>query len=175
MSAVETATRCPFCHESILAAEEPWVVCAACLARHHEECWNEHARCATCACDAALAPLRRPLPFDAPVTGARLSRPLLASFAALAVAALALAVAIVTPAAGHALPRWTLPAAVALLFLAAGGALGALLVWPPRRGEATVPAAEPFVAADGTLERLRNRLDDVRERRASSRRGRVAD
>ena len=37
---------CPFCHDRVEALEQ--VVCVACLARHHEACWDDHSQCATC-------------------------------------------------------------------------------------------------------------------------------
>lgn len=37
---------CPFCHDQIEPAD--LVVCVACLARHHEACWNEHLECSAC-------------------------------------------------------------------------------------------------------------------------------
>jgi hypothetical protein len=48
------ANRCPFCHEQVQAKE--WVACAACLARHHEACWAESGRCATCRYETKLRP-----------------------------------------------------------------------------------------------------------------------
>jgi len=38
--------RCPFCHDEVSA--EQAVACTSCLARHHGECWDEHAQCASC-------------------------------------------------------------------------------------------------------------------------------
>lgn len=40
-------TRCPFCHSSF--ADDEWVACRECLARHHVACWGENGACATCA------------------------------------------------------------------------------------------------------------------------------
>lgn len=37
---------CPYCHDQVEKAEG--VACTDCLARHHEECWDEHKECATC-------------------------------------------------------------------------------------------------------------------------------
>lgn len=42
------AGRCPFCHDSIDVRALRWVACAACLARHHDVCWAEAPRCASC-------------------------------------------------------------------------------------------------------------------------------
>lgn len=38
--------RCPFCHDLVSAQDA--VACTHCLARHHGECWDEHAQCASC-------------------------------------------------------------------------------------------------------------------------------
>jgi hypothetical protein len=51
-------TRCPYCHDE--CAPEGSVVCQDCLARHHEACWGEAARCGACASERHLAPTARP-------------------------------------------------------------------------------------------------------------------
>lgn len=38
--------RCPYCHDEVEKAAG--VACTDCLARHHEECWDEHRECASC-------------------------------------------------------------------------------------------------------------------------------
>lgn len=38
-------TRCPYCHDGV-SGEEPTVVCAQCLSRHHTACWV--GSCASC-------------------------------------------------------------------------------------------------------------------------------
>lgn len=38
--------RCAFCHEEVPAEER--VACAACFAAHHDGCWSEGGKCATC-------------------------------------------------------------------------------------------------------------------------------
>ncbi len=38
--------RCPFCHDDVDARAA--VVCALCLARHHELCWDEGGACGAC-------------------------------------------------------------------------------------------------------------------------------
>ncbi|MCO5169052.1 MAG: hypothetical protein M9894_22140 [Planctomycetes bacterium] len=45
---VVARNRCPFCHDDVPATASDGVVCAACLARHHEACWGEAGRCAAC-------------------------------------------------------------------------------------------------------------------------------
>src|SRR4051812_43141728 len=50
----QSPTRCPFCHEGIERTRERWVACAGCLARHHEECWNESGRCSSCQVEMRL-------------------------------------------------------------------------------------------------------------------------
>ncbi len=40
------ADRCPYCHDD--ARSDSQVACAACLARHHVACWDEHGECAAC-------------------------------------------------------------------------------------------------------------------------------
>lgn len=57
----EVAPRCPFCHEEVRVEAGGWLVCALCLARHHQECWQEAARCACCGDVARLAPLQAPV------------------------------------------------------------------------------------------------------------------
>jgi hypothetical protein len=52
-------TRCPYCHDECTAAQ-PHSVCEACLARHHESCWDSHGSCATCSSTRRLAPVPRP-------------------------------------------------------------------------------------------------------------------
>jgi hypothetical protein len=44
--------RCAFCHEEVPAEER--VACAACFAAHHDACWGEAGRCATCQGTQAL-------------------------------------------------------------------------------------------------------------------------
>lgn len=52
----KSPTRCPYCHENVKLAEDVWVVCADCLARHHKECWQDAARCCACGQTAHLEP-----------------------------------------------------------------------------------------------------------------------
>lgn len=47
--------RCPYCHESVSLEADHWVACQQCLARHHEGCWSESSRCASCGSDRALS------------------------------------------------------------------------------------------------------------------------
>ncbi len=47
-------TRCPFCHDDV--ATQGAVACGECLARHHEECWNEQGVCASCRSAVRLVP-----------------------------------------------------------------------------------------------------------------------
>jgi hypothetical protein len=51
--------RCPFCHDDVRADGGGWVACAACLARHHEACWAEGGRCATCRHEVVLRSERK--------------------------------------------------------------------------------------------------------------------
>lgn len=46
------ATRCPFCHDDVHAAES--AVCQDCLARHHPACWQESGSCASCSSENQL-------------------------------------------------------------------------------------------------------------------------
>jgi tetratricopeptide (TPR) repeat protein len=41
---MRVAFRCPFCHETVGGG----VACSACLARHHDACWEENGGCGTC-------------------------------------------------------------------------------------------------------------------------------
>ncbi len=50
---VQSAVRCPFCHGSVEVAAHDWVVCRACLARHHSVCWEKS--CASCGGSERLA------------------------------------------------------------------------------------------------------------------------
>ncbi|MGE0709785.1 MAG: hypothetical protein AB7N76_21810 [Planctomycetota bacterium] len=44
-------TRCPYCHDTF---DDYGRVCAVCLARHHDDCWSEAGRCASCAGELPL-------------------------------------------------------------------------------------------------------------------------
>jgi hypothetical protein len=46
--------RCPYCHASVAADGDDWVACRSCLARHHQACWRESPRCASCGQGAYL-------------------------------------------------------------------------------------------------------------------------
>ena len=48
--------RCPFCRDDV--TDDAQVVCAGCLARHHDACWDESPSCAACGHGQALAPAR---------------------------------------------------------------------------------------------------------------------
>ena len=50
--------RCPYCHDDLTAASDPWVACATCLARHHHSCWSESDGCASCRSLSGLLPAR---------------------------------------------------------------------------------------------------------------------
>lgn len=52
---IQGAGRCPFCRDLITDAKEV-VACAACGARHHEACRNEHGACASCSATDVLVP-----------------------------------------------------------------------------------------------------------------------
>ena len=47
-----TTRRCPYCHDDL--EKGSGVVCAQCLAHHHDECHDEHGACAACGDDALL-------------------------------------------------------------------------------------------------------------------------
>lgn len=49
-------TKCPYCHDDVRPAEDAWVVCSDCLARHHKECWQDSARCSSCGQTSFLEP-----------------------------------------------------------------------------------------------------------------------
>ncbi len=53
-------TRCPYCHADIATDRDDWVACRGCLARHHDECWREGGRCATCGETTPLEARRGP-------------------------------------------------------------------------------------------------------------------
>src|SRR5947209_6042592 len=46
--AAASPVRCPYCHEDVRPDSRDWVACRACLARHHQGCWNESNACASC-------------------------------------------------------------------------------------------------------------------------------
>ena len=46
--------RCPYCHDDIPLEKDDWVVCKACLARHHTACWREGKKCSACGLKACL-------------------------------------------------------------------------------------------------------------------------
>ena len=54
LKVVQSAVRCPWCHEDVVIASDDWVACRECMARHHDTCWEERARCATCGGAARL-------------------------------------------------------------------------------------------------------------------------
>jgi len=47
-------TRCPYCHVGVETQRENWVVCQACLARHHRDCWQ--GACGSCQATVFLSP-----------------------------------------------------------------------------------------------------------------------
>lgn len=49
-------TRCPYCHDNVHPAQDAWVVCSDCLARHHKECWQDAPRCGACGQTSYLEP-----------------------------------------------------------------------------------------------------------------------
>lgn len=49
-------TRCPYCHEDVLAEAAEWVACAGCLGRHHAGCWADGGKCAACGHAEPLRP-----------------------------------------------------------------------------------------------------------------------
>jgi len=55
---VSALNKCPFCQDGINISRDKWVVCAACLARHHRECWDEYGACSTCKHQQMLDPTR---------------------------------------------------------------------------------------------------------------------
>jgi hypothetical protein len=58
--------RCPYCHEDVHHESEPWLACAACLARHHDDCWRDAGRCGTCGATQAAGPVVTHAPSTAP-------------------------------------------------------------------------------------------------------------
>ncbi|MBI3724842.1 hypothetical protein HY251_12935 [bacterium] len=62
--------RCPYCHDSVSAEGDDWVACRACLARHHEKCWQESGQCATCR-EKAFLPGTRAAPSTRPSSRSR--------------------------------------------------------------------------------------------------------
>jgi hypothetical protein len=63
--------RCPYCHGDVLTDQEVWIACAACLARHHADCWSETKRCASCGHASSLAPSDSRIPMARPYTAPR--------------------------------------------------------------------------------------------------------
>jgi hypothetical protein len=62
--------RCAYCHDDV--AVEDRAACAACLALHHEECWD--GRCAACAACLALRQRGSSGPSARPEAGPRAER-----------------------------------------------------------------------------------------------------
>ncbi len=60
-------TRCPYCHDELLAGQRT-VACTGCEARHHAACFKTNQRCATCGGKTAGAP-EGPSELDAPRRG----------------------------------------------------------------------------------------------------------
>jgi hypothetical protein len=65
--------RCPYCHEGV-ERHEVVSVCAACLSRHHRECWDELGRCGACRAGKALIEAAAPLSKASPA-GPRATEP----------------------------------------------------------------------------------------------------
>ena len=78
-------TRCPYCHENVRLAEDAWVVCAECLARHHKECWQDALRCSACGQTGCLEPASM-TQFRAPARPAAITERLSRSLPTLVVA-----------------------------------------------------------------------------------------
>lgn len=57
--------RCPYCHEGVDPGDPTWVACGACLARHHDACWDERGACSTCGGVRRLVSDARQGPSDA--------------------------------------------------------------------------------------------------------------
>ncbi len=55
---VKGPLRCPFCHDRI-DLNGQWVACSRCLARHHDECWEDGRKCGACGGTSALVPEER--------------------------------------------------------------------------------------------------------------------
>ena len=51
---LESAERCPYCHDAIEESEHETAY-YQCRVRHHSECWNEHGKCAVFGCGPAIA------------------------------------------------------------------------------------------------------------------------
>jgi hypothetical protein len=54
LGVVPSLVRCPFCHTDVAPEASDWVTCKACLARHHDACWQESGACSTCRSDERL-------------------------------------------------------------------------------------------------------------------------
>lgn len=71
---LQGAGRCPYCRDLITDAAKV-VACAACGARHHEDCRAEHGACAACGASELLVPRDRstaPPPRSAPPRGSKI-------------------------------------------------------------------------------------------------------
>jgi len=58
---IQGAGRCPYCRDLVTDPKEV-VACAACGARHHEPCRNEHGACAACGATDVLVPRTKAAP-----------------------------------------------------------------------------------------------------------------
>jgi hypothetical protein len=52
------AGRCPFCHD-LISDPKQVVACAACGARQHEQCYDQHGACSACSSTDVLVPRTR--------------------------------------------------------------------------------------------------------------------
>lgn len=94
--------RCPYCHGS-LRPEEAKAACEHCMAWHHRECVEAHARCASCgdplvAGSPARPPRRRRPKFPVPQRGTSLSEAVRPSYGRILVRQLGLPCAVVAGA-----------------------------------------------------------------------------
>jgi hypothetical protein len=76
-SAPRSLLRCPFCHGDVRVEARDWVACRDCLARHHEACWRESGRCATCGREELLETRAAP---SSPILSTRAYAAILAAF-----------------------------------------------------------------------------------------------
>lgn len=58
----QSPSRCPFCHDDV--TPEASVVCQECLARHHQPCWSEGGRCASCSSTHVMQAVKPPLSWE---------------------------------------------------------------------------------------------------------------
>lgn len=141
-------SRCPYCHDDC-GLDAALVVCRACLARHHADCWAQLGKCGACGEERGLSEPARTGPVDPEERLAQIQEAVTAAATELTGIAKALARLF-----GPTVARWTVGLGLgggALLFAVAPIALAVLFLLnaadPARAFKATTIAAYLLLSA----------------------------